>query len=265
MMENARKVMVAAHRGNSRYYPENTMVSYESALKLPIDQIEIDVHMTKDRELILMHDHKVDRTTNGTGLVRDFTAKGLKELDAGAWKDPRFADTRVPMFEELLVLMKYYPEITLNVELKDYPEDDQAWGIESCDRTIAMLEDYHMRDRIWINTFSASLLEHVNEKYPGRYRVHGYWPEMLLHGQLTHDVLDLSSCVCLFRTKDQTDPVRPKEDFEKVIASGTEVWVYYPDDDENCWERAIANGACAITANDPAKCLAYLRRNGLHI
>ena len=64
-------VRVSAHRGNSKFYPENTLLSFREALKLNVDQLEIDLHMTKDGAIILMHDHEVDRTTNGTGLIRD--------------------------------------------------------------------------------------------------------------------------------------------------------------------------------------------------
>ncbi|MBQ8333612.1 MAG: glycerophosphodiester phosphodiesterase, partial [Clostridia bacterium] len=77
---------VAAHRGNSKYFPENTMAAFRSAASLNPDMIEIDLHMTKDGEIILMHDHKVDRTTNGTGFVKDFTLDETRQLDAGSWK-----------------------------------------------------------------------------------------------------------------------------------------------------------------------------------
>lgn len=63
------RVLVAAHRGNSRYYPENTMPAFESALTLDIDMIENDLHMTRDGQIIVMHDQKVDRTTDGTGKI----------------------------------------------------------------------------------------------------------------------------------------------------------------------------------------------------
>ena len=89
------RVLVAAHRGNSRYYPENTMPAFESALTLDIDMIENDLHMTKDGQIIVMHDQKVDRTTDGTGDIRDMTLAELKELDAGAWKGKEFEGTKI--------------------------------------------------------------------------------------------------------------------------------------------------------------------------
>ena len=67
-------VAVAGHRGNAKFFPENTMAGFRSAVSLKPDMIEMDVHMTKDRRLVVMHDHNVKRTTNGEGLIRDMTS-----------------------------------------------------------------------------------------------------------------------------------------------------------------------------------------------
>lgn len=77
-------IPVAAHRGNARYFPENTMASFRSAAVLHPDMIETDVHTTQDGELVLMHDHAVDRTTNGSGLIRELTLSEIRRLDAGS-------------------------------------------------------------------------------------------------------------------------------------------------------------------------------------
>ena len=137
-------VRVAAHRGNSKYYPENTLIGFRSALELPIDQLEIDLHMCKDGHIVMMHDHTVDRTTNGTGRVRDLTLEELKELDAGSWKGEQFAGTQIPTFIEFLEMLRDYPEMTVNVELKDYPREDPEWARISADKSIALIEEYGM-------------------------------------------------------------------------------------------------------------------------
>ena len=77
----AHKTRIAAHRGYSALYPEKTMAAYRAAVKLPIDQIEIDLHMTKDGRIIMMHDHKVDRTCDGEGLVREKTYAEIRALE----------------------------------------------------------------------------------------------------------------------------------------------------------------------------------------
>ena len=66
-------IFVAAHRGWSDMYPENTMIAFEKAIELGVDQLETDVRITKDGALVLIHDKTVDRTTDGTGFVRDYT------------------------------------------------------------------------------------------------------------------------------------------------------------------------------------------------
>ena len=75
--------LVGGHRGNPAEYPENTLSSFRSAIELGVDMIECDVHMSSDGELLVIHDHTLERTTNGTGLVFQHTAAELRDLDAG--------------------------------------------------------------------------------------------------------------------------------------------------------------------------------------
>lgn len=75
-----------AHRGASGHTPENTMVAFDKAFEMKADYIEIDVQMTKDGELVAIHDTTVNRTTNGTGAVGDYTLEEIQQLDAGCWK-----------------------------------------------------------------------------------------------------------------------------------------------------------------------------------
>ncbi len=255
-------IQLSAHRGNSAFFPENTLVSFESALTLPIDMIEFDLHMTKDGQIIMMHDHKVDRTTNGTGMIRSLSLKEIKALDAGVWKGPQFKGTRVPTFEEFLEIMKTRPDIELCVELKDYPKDDAAWAFESADKSIELIERYGLTEQAVINSFSGELLEYVDEKYGHRYKLHGYYPLELLGGNLRRDPYDYLYCICLFGTKEA--PIAPREAFDYAIARNVKPWVYYPDDSQQSYDISIAYGAEAITANDPKKALAYLQDKHLH-
>ncbi len=159
------KIPVAAHRGNSEYFPENTMPAFESALELDIDMIETDIHMTKDGELIIIHDHSVDRCTDGKGLVMDLTLSEIRALDAGSWKGEEFKGAKVPTFREFLELVQSRKDLMFNIELKDYPHLQGDRAYESCDKVIAMLEEFDMADRCVITSFSGRLLEYVDEKY----------------------------------------------------------------------------------------------------
>ena len=106
-----------AHRGASGYYPENTLLSFEKALDMGCTGIETDVQMTSDGVLVLIHDEMVNRTTNGKGLVKDFTYKELKALDAGSWMNASFSGQFIPTAEELISLIKD-KDIRINFELK---------------------------------------------------------------------------------------------------------------------------------------------------
>lgn len=95
-------MMVIAHRGASEDAPENTLPAFELAVSGGCAALETDVRQTQDGRLVLIHDQRVDRTTDGTGLVSELTWQELQSLDAGGWKHQRFAGTRVPLLSEFL-------------------------------------------------------------------------------------------------------------------------------------------------------------------
>lgn len=101
-----RPAMIIAHRGVNKLAPENTIPSIETAIRMNLDYVEIDVRTTKDGQMILMHDDTVDDTTDGSGRVRDLTADEIRELDAGAWFSPEYAGIGVPFLEEALRVMQ---------------------------------------------------------------------------------------------------------------------------------------------------------------
>lgn len=114
---------VVAHRGNNRFAPENTLVSYQQALETGAPIVELDLHRSKDGVIVLLHDDTLDRTTNGTGNVNDMTLEQLKALDAGTWKDAKYAGERIPTLEELAELCKGKAVIML--DLKDPVRGDE--------------------------------------------------------------------------------------------------------------------------------------------
>jgi glycerophosphoryl diester phosphodiesterase len=108
-----------AHRGDSKLFPENTLPAFESAVEKGAKQIEFDCQLTKDGEVVLMHDGTIDRTTNAKGKVGDYTLAELKEFDAGSWFAPKFAGTPIPTLVETLETIP--PEVQCNVHLKESP------------------------------------------------------------------------------------------------------------------------------------------------
>ena len=107
---------VFAHRGASHYAPENTLPAFALAAAQGADGIELDVHLSKDGELVVIHDEELDRTTDGTGLVRDHTLTQLQALCADNHM-PGFADARIPTLREVLALVRPTP-LLVNIELK---------------------------------------------------------------------------------------------------------------------------------------------------
>jgi len=95
-------IQIVAHRGFSGIYPENTLIAFKKAIELGVYFLEIDIRQTSDGEPVVMHDEKIDRTTDGTGYVRELTFSQLRKFDAGKWKG--FSGEKIPHLEEVLEL-----------------------------------------------------------------------------------------------------------------------------------------------------------------
>lgn len=151
-------INIYAHRGASAYYPENTMLAFEKAVELGANGIETDVQMTSDGVLVLIHDEYVNRTTNGKGLVKDFTYEELKRLDAGSWFDEKYMSEKIPTAKELIIFAKEN-NIILNLELKNgvviYP------GIE--EKLIDMIYKYNYEDQVILSSFNHYSIVHCKE------------------------------------------------------------------------------------------------------
>ncbi|HEY8531638.1 MAG TPA: glycerophosphodiester phosphodiesterase family protein, partial [Limnochorda sp.] len=113
------KPLILAHRGASAEAPENTLAAFRLALEQGADGFELDIHRTRDGHLVVCHDERVDRTTDGTGFIGSMTLAELKKLDAGRWFDARFAGERIPTLDEVWALVEEAGGIRLlNIEVK---------------------------------------------------------------------------------------------------------------------------------------------------
>jgi len=124
-------ILNIAHRGASGYAPENTFAAFDKALEMNVDYIELDVHLSKDDYLVVIHDATVDRTTNGSGYVKDLTLEELKQLDAGLWFSQEFKNQRIPTLLE--VLERYSNKVGLLIEVKNpilYPNVEKKLADE---------------------------------------------------------------------------------------------------------------------------------------
>ena len=107
---------LCAHRGYNFIAPENTLPAFALAVSMGADEIELDLWPSKDGDLIVCHDPKVDRTTNGSGIISEMTTKEIRALDAGEWFSPAFKGTRLPLFEEVLDLLG--GKVIFNIHIK---------------------------------------------------------------------------------------------------------------------------------------------------
>ena len=132
--------LVVGHRGASGYEPENTIRSLEAAFKMRANAVEVDVRVTKDGVPVLMHDETVDRTTNGSGKLRDLTFEEVKSLDAGLGE-------HVPSLEEALKYVK--GKIYLLLEVKE---------AEALNPSLKLIKEYDMTEDVLVISFLYDLL-----------------------------------------------------------------------------------------------------------
>lgn len=127
---------IIAHRGSKSTHPENTLPAFLHAVNIGADGIELDVQLSKDGHLVVIHDETVQRTTNGRGFVHQMTLEEIKQLDAGSWFSKTYRETRIPTLSEVLAILeeKSYRGL-LNVELKtdrlDYPSIEEKVLMET--------------------------------------------------------------------------------------------------------------------------------------
>lgn len=254
---NEKNIWVAAHRGFSEKYPENTMEAFKAAVELGVDQIETDVRITADGELVLHHDAAVDRTTNGTGLVKDFTLAQLKELDAGIKKGEQFAGCKIPTLIEFLDWVKTLPEtMTLDLELKEYTHVDEATAYEVADRVLKLVDDYGFTDRIVINSFDGKLNEYIANKYGNKYRQHVFLPISKLFNKFEKNPYTFAYCACVYGFD--------VKDYDFLRRYHCQPWVGASVRDEERISKAIECGAVLITCNNVDEVLDILRQKGYH-
>ena len=269
-MEFGDKILVSGHRGERVHNMENTMTAFKRALAAGVDMIETDVRMTKDGQLVLMHDETVDRTTDGKGRVRDLTMEQLQQLNAAfhAQAQPEPPATLL----QLLELAKEYPGLLLNIELKDYPTPgNEDFAYTCADRICDMLLSYKVESRTYINSFSGKLLEHVYRRHGKRFLYHGFYPWFIL-GEMDIDPESFIDVACMqHRYLTETgevikydEPMCPKEWFDHLLSIGIMPLMAPSLKDMDKYDTAFSWGSRIVNPDDPEKMLEHLRAVGRH-
>jgi glycerophosphoryl diester phosphodiesterase len=147
---------VVAHRGISGKVPENTLAAFSHACETPgIDMIELDVRLSRDDQVIVLHDRTLQRTSTGNGAARHYSTAEMKEFDAGSWFDPTFSKERIPTLEEVLVLVN--KRRWVNIELKSeffFPEKPEL--LER--RVLDTVRNLGYRDHVLFSSFNHRMV-----------------------------------------------------------------------------------------------------------
>lgn len=225
-----------AHRGASGNYPENTLLAFQKALEIGVDEIELDLYFTKDEHLIVMHDSTVDRTTDGTGRIADLTLAEIKALDAGSWFGERFRGERVPTWEEALDLVQ--GKVNLNVHLKE--GGDPAGRYE---RKVAQpLRDFQMVSTsiLTCNDESVALFAEIDTAIECRIFRAGRTPEEYIRKSVEMGL----------RTMQPGRDITTREFVQQAHTAGLAVHVFYADTPEDM-RSYIEIGVDGILTNYP--------------
>jgi glycerophosphoryl diester phosphodiesterase len=160
MLKNFPSPAVFAHRGASMHAPENTLPSFNLALEQGADALEFDVQLSSDKAVVVLHDHTLDRTTNGTGRVRDHNLDYLKTLNAGEAYGSAFSELKIPTLEE--VLENFGTSTIYNIELKNRltPFDDLPA------RVVSIIKNFRLMDRILFSSFNLVALKKTSKLLP---------------------------------------------------------------------------------------------------
>ncbi|MBM7648642.1 glycerophosphoryl diester phosphodiesterase [Bacillus ectoiniformans] len=245
---NDKDILNVAHRGASGHAPEHTITSYKMGEQMHGDYIEIDLQMTKDGELIAMHDETLDRTTNGTGQVKDHTLAEIKQLDAGSWFNekypemakPEYAGLKVPTLDE--VFQTFGKNANYYIETKSpevYPGMEEA--------LLEKVKQYGInKDTLLVQSFSAASLLKMHDLDPSVNLVQLMWytsPATLSDAELA---AVKQYAIGIGPNSSMID----QEYVHKVVNSGLEIHPYTVNEKEEM-QKLIDWGVTGIFTNFP--------------
>jgi len=152
--------IIIAHRGGAKLAPENTLASFKNAIEIGVDMIEIDVHFSKDSEIIVIHDKSLDRTTNGTGEIKALTLDEIKKYDAGSWFSEDYKNEKVPTLTE--VIQTINGQCKLLIEIKD--GDEKYPGLEK--KIVETVKEHNVEPWVVVQSFNKNSILRIKEMYP---------------------------------------------------------------------------------------------------
>jgi glycerophosphoryl diester phosphodiesterase len=236
-----RNCLVIAHRGASTYAPENTFAAFDLALQMGARDLELDVQMSCDGHLVVIHDDQLDRTTDGNGAVAAHTLAELQALDAGAWFGASCAGQRIPTLEALLA--RYRGRAHLHVEIKG-----KTAGLS--ERTADLIRRCGWTREVTMTSFQLDKLEALRVYAPEL-------PAGWLLRQIDDAVIDRARALGLAQLCPKADIVTPQL-VERLRTAGFGVRAWGVTN-EDLMRSMVEAGVDGMTVNFPDKLLAFLR------
>ena len=229
---------VIAHRGASEYAPENTVAAFDLGLAMGADAIETDIQATADGVLVLLHDSRVDRTTDGQGAIADLAWDSVQNLDAGQKKDPRFAGEKIPTLQAFLD--RYAKRCPLYLEIK-------APGVESA--AFKLVEQHAMLDQVVFTSFHEESVAKVRALASVRvaWTIHAWSAE----------IAERARSLGAFEVSLPADTIsRPLAEEIRVAGFGVRCWRL---SDDGLARRAVEAGVDGATVNFPDRLIRIAR------
>ncbi|OXM87277.1 glycerophosphodiester phosphodiesterase [Paenibacillus rigui] len=232
-----------AHRGAKGEAPENTLAAFRLGLEQGCDAIELDIHLSKDGQLIVIHDATLDRTTDKTGRVNDLTVEEIRQADAGRWFHESFAGERVPLLEEVFDLVP--PHIMINVEIKD------SYGRRTEPALVELMRNKDRVGQVVVSSFDHKSLQYLKLLEPETRMGLLYDVNLGRHSAL---VSSLGAPVYSLHPNFKRIS---KEDVRDAVAQGLQVFPYTINREEDMM-LAIQYGVSGIITDYPGRLKALL-------
>lgn len=232
--------MAIAHRGASSYAPENTIAAFDLAIEMGARHIELDVHVTQDNHVVVIHDDTVDRTTSGAGPVTSYTLAALKALDAGSWLGRKFSGERIPTLSE--IFRRYDGRVHIHTEIKGH-------SAHLSELTVQLVREHGMTKQVTITSFQRARLEETRAHAPEL-------PTGWLVPEATDVVVAQARAMGLTQLCPKAGTITPAL-VERLHAEGFVVraWGVATED---LMRQVVKAGADGMTVNFPDKLIAYL-------
>ncbi|MBI3189280.1 MAG: glycerophosphodiester phosphodiesterase [Ignavibacteriales bacterium] len=149
--------IIIAHRGASATAPENTLTAFSQAIECGVNAIELDVRLTNDNRVVVIHDSHLRRTTNGKGNVHESSLSELKMYSAGSWFHKKYTDERIPTLTEVIELV--HGRVGINIELKH--EGSRREGNILVEQTVKIVEQYRAEQLVMFSSFNHALVQYA--------------------------------------------------------------------------------------------------------